>query len=76
MAAARSSSCNTFPHWFSGLLVAKNHGPLIQMSDVDHVERHVGGIRPVGQIPYLIDDQNMRVRVGGQRLMEVSLQSS
>ena len=43
------------------------------MSDVDHVEQHVGSIRPVGQIPYLVHDQDVRVRVGDQRLMEVPL---
>ena len=42
------------------------------MSDVDHVEEHVGGIRPVGQISYFVHDENVRVRVGSQRLTQVS----
>ena len=42
------------------------------MSDVDHVEQHVGSIRSVGQIAYFVHDEDTRVRVGNQRLMQVS----
>jgi hypothetical protein len=36
------------------------------------MEEHVGSVRPVGQISDLIDDENVRVRVGGQRFLEIS----
>jgi hypothetical protein len=32
------------------LVGRENHRPFLQMSDVDHVEQHVGSIRSVGQI--------------------------
>ena len=35
---------------------------------VDHVVEHVGGVSPVGEIAHLVDDQDVGVRVGGQRL--------
>src|SRR6266852_2485500 len=36
------------------------------------MEEHVGGVRPVGQISDLIDDEDVRVRVGCQRFLEIS----
>jgi len=36
------------------------------------MEEHVGSVRPVGQISNLIDDEDVRVRVGCQRFMEIS----
>jgi hypothetical protein len=36
------------------------------------MEEHVGGVRPVGQISDRIDDEDVRVRVGCQRLLEIS----
>ena len=36
------------------------------------MEEHVGSVRPVGQISDLIDDEDVRVRVGGQRFLEIS----
>ena len=37
MAAAISSSCRTFPHSFSGLLVVKMHRPLPEVPIVHHM---------------------------------------
>src|SRR5260370_20194186 len=36
------------------------------------MEKYVGGVRPVGQISDLIDDEDVRVRVGCQRFLEIS----
>src|SRR5690348_8305238 len=36
------------------------------------MEEYVGSVRPVGQISDLIDDEDVRVRVGGQRFLEIS----
>ena len=36
------------------------------------MEEHVGSVRPVGQISNLIDNEGVRVRVGCQRLLEIS----
>ena len=36
------------------------------------MEEHVGGVRPVGQISDLINDEDVKVRVGCQRLLEIS----
>jgi hypothetical protein len=34
------------------------------MTLVDHVEEHVGGVGPVGQVAHLVDDEDRRVSVG------------
>ena len=36
------------------------------------MEEHVGSVWPVGQIAHLVDHQHVRVRVGCQRLLEMS----
>jgi hypothetical protein len=36
------------------------------------MEEHIGSVRPVGQIANLIDDEDVRVRVGCQRFLEAS----
>ena len=38
---------------------------------VDHVKEHVGGIRAVGEIPDLVDDQDGWMRIGLQGLGEL-----
>ena len=42
------------------------------MPIVHYMEEHVGGVRPVGQISDLIDGEDVRVRVGCQRFLEIS----
>src|SRR5260370_31036956 len=36
------------------------------------MEEHVGSVRPIGQISDLIDDEDVGVRVGAQRFLEIS----
>jgi hypothetical protein len=72
MAAAVSSLCRTFPqsfiHWLVG---CEDHRPLPQVPIVHDTEEHVG--RPARRpISDLIDDEELRVRVGGQRFLEIS----
>jgi len=37
------------------------------------MEQHVGSIRPIGQVPDLVHHEHVRVRVGGQRLIEMPM---
>src|ERR1700676_1788050 len=46
------------------------------MSDVYPIDQHVGTIRPVSHIAYFVNDEDMWVRVGSQRLMQVSFLTS
>jgi len=48
MAAARSSSCKTFPHSLSGLLGGEDHRSFSQVAIVDHMKQNIGGIGTVG----------------------------
>ena len=56
-----------------GLVGSEDHGPLTQVPVVHDMKKDVGGVLPIGQVADLVDDQHVRVRVGGQRLLELSL---
>ncbi len=40
------------------------------------MEEDVGGVRALGQVSHLVDEEDVRVRIGRQRLMEASLPAS
>ena len=42
------------------------------MALVDDVEEHVGRIGAVGEIAHFVDDQDGRMRVGGQRVCQLA----
>jgi len=37
------------------LVGGEDHGPLLQVAMVHHMEEHIGGIGPIGQVADLID---------------------
>ena len=71
MAWARSSSWRTRPQPFSDLLVVKIMERLRRCRSLT-TEEHVCGIRPVGEIADLVNDQDRRVPVHGKRLCELA----
>jgi len=42
------------------------------MPVVHYMEEHVGGVRPVGQVPYLVNDEDVRMGIGSERLLQVA----
>ncbi len=51
----------------------EDHRSAAFMAIVDDVEEHVRGIGAVRQIPHLVDDQDGRMRVGLQRLRQLTV---
>jgi hypothetical protein len=55
------------------LVGGEDHRAFLQMSVVHNVEQNVGGVGAVGQVPYLVDDEDRRMGVVGQSLLETPL---
>jgi hypothetical protein len=51
MAAARSSSCNTFPHLTEGLVGGKDHRAFFEIAIIHHMEQNIGGVGAIAEIP-------------------------
>jgi hypothetical protein len=51
----------------------EDHRAMMQVALVDDVEEHVGGIGPVAEIAYFVDDQHVRMGVGRQRMAKLAL---
>ncbi len=56
-----------------GLVGREDHRALAAMAVVDHVEEHVCRVGAVGQVTDLIDDEDCRMGVGGERVGETAL---
>ena len=61
------------PPFIQRFIGSEDHRPFVQVAVVHHMEKDVGGVLRIGQVSDLVNDQHMRVRVGGQRLLEFSL---
>lgn len=51
------------------LVGGEDHGPFPQMTIIDDMEQHIGCVLSVGQVPNLVNDQNVGMGVGLQRLL-------
>ncbi len=69
MASARSASWSTCPSAARGLFVVTNVSAL-QVALADDAEEHVGGVGGVALVAELVDDEDVRVDVGLERLLQ------
>jgi hypothetical protein len=56
-----------------GLVGGEDHRAFSTMAIVDHVEEHVGGVGPVGEIADFVDDEQRRVSVCNEGVSKTSL---
>ncbi len=61
------------PPLLDRLVGGEHHRPPMKMPLVHYLEQHIGGVRAVRQVPYLVDHQHPGVRVGSQRLPQPAL---
>jgi hypothetical protein len=54
------------------LVGGEDHGATVQVAVVDDVEEDIGGVGAIGQVAHLVDDEDVGVGVGGQRLEQAS----
>ena len=50
------------------LVRGEDHRLLVQIAMIDHLEEHVGGVGAIGQVPHLVDDEDVRLHVRHQGL--------
>jgi hypothetical protein len=55
-----------------GFVGREHHRPPFPMAVIDHMEEHVGRIRPVGEIADFVDDQHARMDIRSQGLREAA----
>jgi hypothetical protein len=64
MAAARSSSCSTFPHLTEGLVGGKDHRAFFEIAIIHHMEQNIGGVGAIAEIPDFVNHDDVRASTG------------
>jgi hypothetical protein len=64
--AARSDSLSFALH----NVVVKTIGRFLQMAIIHHMSQNIGRVGAIAEVPNFVRDQNVRMSVGSQRLLE------